>query len=232
MIYLTGDTHGFIDIKKISQLKNISKDDYLIILGDVGICWFGYQNIKNNELLNWYKDNIPCKVLFIDGNHDNIDALNQYKTENWNGGNVHKITDQIYHLIRGQVYTIKNKKFFTMGGGNSVDKERRTRGVSWWENELPSDLELGEGLVNLESHSNKVDFILTHECPSRFLYDCIPMWAKLHFGDKPPNRLNKYLDKIYDNVEFDKWFFGHYHNDIIVNSKSRCLFDDIGMIII
>ena len=41
MIFITGDTHGEIDYKKLLSLKekNLSNDDYLIICGDAGICW-------------------------------------------------------------------------------------------------------------------------------------------------------------------------------------------------
>ena len=42
MIYVTGDTHGGIDVKKLldPQLeKKIGKDDYLIICGDFGFIW-------------------------------------------------------------------------------------------------------------------------------------------------------------------------------------------------
>ena len=46
MIYFTGDTHGGIDMKKLSN-KNMrstcgmpDQDDYLIILGDFGLPFF------------------------------------------------------------------------------------------------------------------------------------------------------------------------------------------------
>ena len=55
MIYITGDTHGEIDIDKLdtknwSEGKFLSKSDYLIILGDFGfslnyvkwIEWFSF----------------------------------------------------------------------------------------------------------------------------------------------------------------------------------------------
>ena len=49
MIYITGDTHGDIDYKKLLTLKekNLSYDDYLIICGDAGICW-SPQSFLNN----------------------------------------------------------------------------------------------------------------------------------------------------------------------------------------
>jgi len=42
MIFLTGDTHG--DIRRLNaasffEQKEMTKDDYLIILGDFGLVW-------------------------------------------------------------------------------------------------------------------------------------------------------------------------------------------------
>lgn len=75
MIYITGDTHGDIDYKKLLTLKekNLSYDDYLIICGDAGICW-SPQSFQYH--LDLYND-IGCTIIFIDGNHENFEMLNQ-----------------------------------------------------------------------------------------------------------------------------------------------------------
>ena len=42
MIYLTGDTHGGIDVRKLLDkkfLKRVKEGDYLIICGDFGFIW-------------------------------------------------------------------------------------------------------------------------------------------------------------------------------------------------
>lgn len=46
MIFITGDTHGGIDIKKLSSRnfpkgKKLTKNDFLIITGDFGFVWSG-----------------------------------------------------------------------------------------------------------------------------------------------------------------------------------------------
>ena len=46
MIYITGDTHIPIDIKKLntknfSEQKTLTKEDYVIICGDFGGVWNG-----------------------------------------------------------------------------------------------------------------------------------------------------------------------------------------------
>ena len=42
----------------------------------------------------------------------------------------------------------------------------RVNHVSWWERELPSQMEMEMGLAMLEDEKYKVDFIFTHDCPS------------------------------------------------------------------
>ena len=85
--------------------------------------------------------------------------LNSLPTEEFCGGIAHKINDSIYHLMRGMVYTIDNKKIFTFGGAESHDKNQRTEGVSWWKDEMPNENEYKIAYDNLKAHDNKVDFI-------------------------------------------------------------------------
>jgi hypothetical protein len=140
MIYLTGDTHGGIDSSKLnsksfSDHKYLHKSDFLIILGDFGYIW---NNDKSLEYwLKWFSKK-EWTTLFIDGNHENFELLNGFKTEYWNGGVIHRITDSIIHLMRGQIYNIDNNYFYTFGGAHSVDYQYRKPGVSWWEDEMPS----------------------------------------------------------------------------------------------
>lgn len=121
MIYFTGDTHS--DFARLStdrfpEQKNMSKNDYVIICGDFGGLWK-----KSNETdywLKWLSDK-PFTTLFVDGNHENFEMLNEYPTEEWNGGKIHKITDSLFHLMRGQIFNIDDKKIFTFGGAKSHD---------------------------------------------------------------------------------------------------------------
>ena len=167
MIYITGDTHIPIDIVKLNnyrfpEQKNLTKNDYVLILGDCGICWGNYE-----EELYWRENlkNRNFTTLFIDGNHENFNLLKKYKVKKWNGGKVHFINDSIIHLMRGQVFIIENLKFFTMGGATSIDKHHRIEGKSWWPEEMPSNKEFNEGMNNLNKHNWEVDYVLTHAAP-------------------------------------------------------------------
>jgi len=129
MIYITGDTHGIIDWGKINtsrfpEQKDLTKDDYLIVLGDFGGVWGDAD--QDRYIQKTYGER-NFTTLFIDGNHENHDLLDSYPVEEWCGGKVHRITDSIIHLMRGQVFVINGIKFFTMGGAESTDKAWRKK---------------------------------------------------------------------------------------------------------
>ena len=53
-IFITGDTHGENDIGKLNTRlfpiqKQLTKDDYVIIVGDFGACWYGGSNIEQTN---------------------------------------------------------------------------------------------------------------------------------------------------------------------------------------
>lgn len=221
MIYVTGDTHGNIDISKLNtknfpEGKNLTKDDFVIVCGDFGLIWN-----NDNEDKYWQKwlSEKPWTTLFCDGNHENHHLLADYPVEEWNGGKVHKITDSIIHLMRGQVYNINGETFFVMGGALSIDKHYRKINVSWWEEEVPSYQECEEGFKNLEKHNWKVDYIITHTGPDEIL--------KIGMGTVVPDPTSRYLNAIMQNTEFKHWYFGHMHIDKSIAGKYHFLYYQI-----
>ncbi|ACO85556.1 metallophosphatase [Clostridium botulinum] len=223
MIYITGDTHIPIDIERLNFLdcKNLMKNDYVIICGDFGGVW------ENSEIELCYREWLqskPWTTLFIDGNHENFDLLNSYKVEEWHGGKVHFITENIIHLMRGQVFNINELKFWTMGGATSTDKENRREHITWWKEEVPDSNEMREGLDNLRKYNNEVDYILTHTCSSLVLKDITKIFG---FQPKPEENFNKYLEIMEEKVKFKKWYFGHFHEDIKIDEKHTLLFEKI-----
>lgn len=226
MIYITGDTHIPNDIEKLTELnfpeyKNLTKKDYVIITGDFGGVW---NNSKQELYWREWLDNKSWTTLFLDGNHENFDLLYQFPVEDKFGGKVHKINDSIYHLIRGQVFNINNLKFFTMGGATSTDRQNRIKNISWWEEEIPNQIEMTEGLSNLEKHNNEVDYILTHTCSNSVLKDITEIFG---FQPKPEENLNKYLEIIGEKVDFKHWYFGHFHEDIEIDQRHTLIFEKI-----
>lgn len=225
MLFITGDTHGRNDILKLSHnttLSSLTKDDYLIISGDFGGVWDG--GWQDRIVQNFYNEQ-PYTTLFIDGNHENFDLLNQYPVEYWNGGKVHHITEKIIHLMRGQIFTIANKSIFTFGGGLSIDRIYRTSGLTWWPQEEPSECECREAQDNLERHSFQIDYIVTHAGPESIVRNEINAAHNLLRLDC---QTEKFLDKVLEKVEYKHWFCGHYHFDLeISNHKLLVLYQKV-----
>ena len=136
MVYITGDTHGDPNRLAKNDLKFLQEGDTLIVCGDFGFIWDKSKaEQKNLRALAKRKYNI----CFIDGTHENFDLLNAYPLSTWNGGKVHQISDNIFHLMRGQVFEIDGLKIFTMGGGESPDLDARIDDNPWLKYEIPSN---------------------------------------------------------------------------------------------
>lgn len=244
MIYITGDTHGDFSrfySEENSFLKNLTKNDYVIICGDFGGVWDGSEeeNKKLDEL-----NELPFTILFVDGNHENFDLLEQYKLDEWNGDLVQFIRPSVIHLMRCAVYTIDGKKILTMGGGKSHDvsdgildksdryfesklkwmkrnyrQYYRINHESWWKQEVPSEYEWAILFRMIKIH-DKVDFVITHSCPSEIL-------DKISNGFYEHDEVTEGLQRIYNKISFKKWYFGHYHENIKVDDRFELLYGRI-----
>ncbi len=229
MIYLTGDTHG--DLARFSSAcwevgKTLSKEDYLIILGDFGVLW--QQDSFDNYWLNWLSKK-PWTTLFLDGNHENFDLIDNLPTIKMFGDEVGCAAPSVFHLKRGRVYNIDDQSFFVMGGAASIDRKYRTENVSWWAREQPNDEEIALGWWNLGQSDFKVDYVLTHTIPFRLKSHLILEGMKI-FVDP----IEFELDKMFSQLDFKHHYFGHWHtNDSIYTSydqevpKHVCLYEDI-----
>lgn len=221
-IFITGDTHGDIDFMKLRILaqknKGLTPNDYVVIAGDFGGVWS--KGTLNKDLYKYVS--LPFTVLFIDGNHENFDLLNSMPIEEWNGGKVHRVADSILHLMRGQVYTIYGKTFFTFGGAESIDKECRREGISWWAAEVPNYADYDEAYKNLSAVENKVDYIVTHTIDEKTL--CLPPFLQYGFEAFGTNRG---LSNFENEVEYDHWYFGHYHFDAEITDKKTALYNKV-----
>ena len=208
MIFITGDTHGTHDFRKLNshnfpEQKQMTQQDYLIITGDFGAVWNG--DAEDRWLLNWYNTR-NYTTLFIDGNHENHDMLNSYPIEEWNGGLVHRVMPNVLHLMRGQVFTLQDSTFFTFGGAMSTDKESRKEFISWWSQELPTYQEQNTALDNLDKHNYQVDYVITHTAPTHVVRRLVGQYMV----EDPTGKI---LDEFFMRTSFKRWFFGHLHMD-------------------
>ena len=178
---------------------------------------------------------------------ENFNLLYTYPVVDFHGGKAHKIRDNIYHLMRGYVFDICDKKFFAFGGASSHDiqdgildpdyfvdmddfrdtyrrwqkygKMFRVRGVSWWDQEMPNDEEMERGRQSLKAVNNEVDFVISH---------CAPQEVASLIGFTDRDKLTWYFNELlWDGLKFNKWLFGHYHNSKQIMGKFILSYEQI-----
>lgn len=96
----------------------------------------------------------------------------------------------------------------------------RIEGESWWRAEMPSESEMEAGREKLESVGWKVDYVLTHECPSSIL----ELYAH---GRIDKDKLTDYLEEIKQKLTYKEWYFGHHHDSVAVTDKDIMLYFSI-----
>lgn len=243
MIFVTGDMHGNfsrLNADNFPEQQNMTKKDFVIVCGDFGV-WR-----DDNNWRSWLKwlDEKPFTTLFVDGNHENYDLLSEYNVSYWNGGVAQFITPSVIHLMRGEVYTLQGKTFFTMGGASSHDiqdgileldepflkekkraldagfKRYRVNHESWWAEELPSNLEYENAIESLKRYVWEVDYVITH---------CAPASIAKYIADEtyPRDNLTIFFDNVARKLKYKMWFFGHYHKNLSINRQFFLLYHEI-----
>lgn len=223
--FVTGDTHGGAEggmLKLRSKAwpvgKTLTRGDYLIVAGDFGGVWFEpgthHWNKRDLPFQKFLTEVKPWTTLFVDGNHENHDLLAKLELVDMFGGKVGKVRDHLYHLRRGEIYTINGKNIFVFGGAESYDKENRNVGLSWWKEEVPSYAEMDYALGNLEKYNWEVDFVITHNCPEYVAAMFISQNSKnRNYTFKFTDPTTTFLEYIRGKLKFKEWYFGHWHHN-------------------
>lgn len=209
MIWLLSDPHGGENMQGLLQyLETAKEEDLLILLGDVGLKFADTEeNRKFDELLLSTDKNIA----FLDGNHENFAYVNSFPVEEWRGGKVHRPTDRLVHLMRGNVYTIEDKTFFVFGGCKSSARWKEM-GL-WYPGEEPEPGEIELAYENLSAHNYNVDYILTHK-----------------YEESPPKgtvcqELRELILWLEANVQYKHWHCGHWHKNYRMDNTHTVVFD-------
>lgn len=181
LVYITGDTHNTEDMSNLSSknMKLCSMEQNAdfhaitaaIVLGDFGLPWNSDCTIDDagihpadhtdRYLLKWYNKK-PFKILAVMGNHDNYDIIEKLPEIEMYDAKVLKVSDNVFYLKRGEIYTIENKRFLVLGGALSDDKKYRISHKSWWEQEELSAAEKNDIFSKIQSQKTTFDYVLSH----------------------------------------------------------------------
>jgi hypothetical protein len=136
--FIFGDLHGnsnnelkFIDKKNFPDQKGLTKEDVFIQLGDFGYVWYYEKTAelykKDMHHLNLIA-NKKFTTLVVPGNHENYDIINSLPIVDKWGGKVYELKlkdNSIFFAIRGEIYIINGKKYFTFSGATTSTTEGR-----------------------------------------------------------------------------------------------------------
>ncbi len=203
MLFITGDTHGDLTKFKSSAMHKLKRDDYIIVCGDFGFVWDGSSKEINN--LKWLAKR-KYKILFVEGAHENFEMLNKYPKINFMGGKARQIADNIYQLIRGEIFEIDSKKIFAFGGGDDEDLDLMDLRECHDFTRLPEEGECVRARKNLEENKYNVDYIVTYDVGFK-LRNMLEMESNCF------NNLHAFLNEVAEKCSFKKWYFGCFHFD-------------------
>lgn len=259
MVFITGDCdkdYSRFEIENFPQQREMTKDDYVIVCGNLGVAWYGKetpQYEQEEQDLDWL-DNLPFTLLFIDGNCENFEELNKYPVKEWNGGRVHEIRPSVLHLIRGEVFELCGKKIFAFGGidysgwgdnsfkwdenGNWKKEAREYEEKEWGYNidfedrkayMEPSEVDIENAVRNLEKHNYEVDYMVTFSEDKIEYYTYVLCERGATLAACVIGRASNMLEaltELGEKTKCDRWFVGYHHMDIDTVRKIRYIYKD------
>lgn len=223
-VYITGDKHGaFRTFFDLAEKKLMDEKDILLIAGDASYVWDEDYLTKIHTLEQLF----PGTLCFIDGNHENHRILNSLPVTKWHGGRVHRIGERVFHLLRGEIYEINGRHFFTFGGARSVSGYvEGTEGIDWWSGEEPSKAEIAYGRQQLWNNIDKIDYVLTHEAPLS-ARGRISRVKRIDADYVLPSVLEEWYEEVLRFGRMRKWYFGHMHTDQECSPTLRAVFNNV-----
>lgn len=242
--YVTGDTHrDFERIEAFCKRFKTTKEDAIVILGDVGINYFLDQR---DEKLKEKLETLPITLLCVRGNHEARPGIGWQKADL----KTKFVCDEtiigpfmfeerfpsILYMLDGEHYVFMDKDakktVLVIGGAYSVDKDFRleqydlgNHNYRWFKDEQLSDAE--QDLVLKRNKLMHFDYVFTHTCPLE--YEPHDMFLNGIDQSTVDKSMEKFLSTVSKSIFYDKWYCGHWHTDRTVD-KLRFMFNDIIML--
>ena len=230
MVYITGDIHG--EVFRVSEMiakYEITPKDVIVILGDVGMNYYGNKRGDRHRKKKLNKHGIP--ILCIHGNHEmRPESLITYREDQWHGGTVYVEEEfpNLFFAKDGEVYDLEGTKAIAIGGAYSVDKWYRLQmDLHWFPDEQPSAEIKARVEKKLEELNWQVDVVLTHTCPQSYT----PTEAFLPGLDQSTvdKSTELWLDTIEKKLNYNAWYCGHWHIEKRID-KMHFLFESVEIV--
>lgn len=206
-ILLAGDTHCNTQglVRVIEHAADL-KIECVFVLGDFGIWEHRDAGRAFLDIVSATAHAHDIDVHFLDGNHDNHPML--WSMYGDGRARQERVRPNLYYHGRGQRWEWAGVKIMSLGGGASIDKDRRKIWESWWPTELITDEDVTYAIRGGESD---VDVLLCHDAPQGldhvFVVD--NPYFKMRHAASTHNRA--LLQRVINITRPTHVFHGHMH---------------------
>jgi len=218
-ILVAGDWHGTtrwaLAIIEIAKRENCGA---IVQCGDFGIWTHEFNGHEYLDRLNSALTEANMHLIFVRGNHENKDHLDILAKINPRSKNGHVyLRSNILYSEDGTVWTWDHKKFMSVGGAVSIDKEwrlarERQAGVTrslWWPGEQLTDADVfvieAEIAQRRRAGKQEVDYLFTHDCSN------MTPWKTRMKPDFESQMHRQRIDRVLSIVRPKTHFHGHMH---------------------
>lgn len=155
---LLGDLHGDVEHLFIAARNFAARGVHVIVqLGDFGVVWPGENWQKNLDRISRRLTGLGIVLYVVDGNHEGFQLLYDFPVD---AHGARPLRHNIVHLPRGYRTVLASGRVLAiLGGGNSIDRDLREPGVSWWPEESITDDDLAA------LGDEPADIVLGHQAP-------------------------------------------------------------------
>ena len=211
-----GDSHGdtsFVSsVCKFAQAVGI---DTIYQLGDFGIWDHQKDGVYYLDTLNENAGRRGVKWLFVAGNHENYDSLEEYEakakeTSEYHIDNMVPIRDNVIWVGRANVWVDQGVVFGALGGAVSIDRYQRKEGHSWWPQENTTIADLRDLYERVWYQGDRIDVFITHDAP-----DSLPTFPGFIKDDPMSNANRAIMTEAGKVARPHYWFHGHYHRELV-----------------
>lgn len=215
--FVTGDCHGrFERIWRFIKKFDLGEEDTIIVCGDMGLYWNKDMRDANYNIRQYEENCNGVRLWWIDGNHENFDIINKLKEND-----MIECSPHITYMGRGVCMDTEIGTMLFMGGADSVDKMLRTEHLSWWKDETITE----DDIAGIRGHYN---YVFSHACPlGIFNQNKVFLCTLNNINENNAIHISENsLEILRNNIEYDHWYFGHYHVNKKLDDKHMCLYED------
>ena len=128
----------------------------------------------------------------------------------------------IRYLMDGGEYVINGMSTLVIGGAYSVDKYYRLQNEWTW---FPDEQLTKDEMLRIENQviRKHYDVVLSHTCP--YSWQPFDKFLPQVNQDTVDSTMEKWLEVLKDIFTWDYWFFGHFHDDRMIDKGVYMLYE-------